>query len=786
MTKYLLITLLIFQVYFPAAQEKFTLWGFVKDKETGEPLIGANVWLANTNIGVFTDVHGFYSLEVYNTQNIEVNASFVGYKLHQEKISAQKNTQHTIFLIPGMGIGEVEVKANNPMNKITKVGVMEIPVKMVKNLPMFGEYDVLKAMQLLPGIQGGSDGRSGLYVRGGSPDQNLFMLDGTPLYYVNHLGGFVSVFHPDILKNIKLYKGGFPSRFGGRLSSIIDLRLKEGNKKKLHGSYGVGIVSGDFTLEGPIVKDRTSFIVSLRRVWVDFLLRPSTKIGLKYASMGYNFYDIYGKISHDINSKNKLYLSFYGGDDRLGFFYNNKGEKIKNNTKYIWGNILATSRWHHVYSSKIYSDITLFYTRYRYKNNTRYRSNNSEGYNLYSTGVNDLGFKTDFSWHIKNNLIRFGGGISYNWFNPGLIRYKSIENIETNKTVIGVSNKDNATNTFVYAESDYNPNPWLKLNIGFRATNYQTQGTNFFSAEPRISFSLNTNKIGVLKFGYSEMVQPVHMLTYSGSVFPTDIWLPSSPEIAPAKSKQLSVGFSKKIKEQGIIISLEGYNKKLKNLIEVKGGVPLVNTQSWDENVEKEGIGTSKGIELFIKKETGKSKGWLSYTLSKSDRQFMNINNGIPYVFKYDRKHDISIVLSHSISEKIDVSATWLYGSGYPTTLHHGVYQTIIPHGWSSSTISNEPFEMRGEAYIYPGKNWLKMRDYHKLDIGVNLRKKKKNKKGNNILRTWTLGIYNIYNRQNPVYYYYDYKNQHNKSPIVIFQQSGFPFFPTLKYSITF
>ncbi|WP_346859433.1 TonB-dependent receptor [uncultured Draconibacterium sp.] len=777
--------LFLFFSLFSFAQERVTLSGLVKDKTTGEPLIGANIILLGSNNGISSDSYGFYSLEAKKTSTL-LKASFIGYKPFEEEIDLKTSLHFDILLEPGIELEEVQVSALKKIEDRLELGAVEIPVKQIKNMPMFGEPDVLKTMQLLPGVQAGSEGRSGLYVRGGSPDQNLFMLDGTSLYYVNHLGGFVSVFHPDILKNVKLYKGGYPARFGGRLSSVVDLRMKEGNKKELHGSYGIGLISGDITLEGPIKTDKTSFIVSARRVWLDILSRPITRVAFQGATLGYNFYDVYGKISHEVDAFNRLYISFYGGDDKLGTSFKDTEDDINSKTKYIWGNIQSTLRWNRVYTPKVNSDVTLFYTRYRYSNNISYSTGAAEGYNKYFTGVHDLGLKADYNWYVSENYKqRFGAGFSKNWFKPGQINVENTDdNIKTD-TLIGTQNQIQALNAYIYSEHEIVPFKWWNFNAGVRLANYRTESKHYFSIEPRFLSVFNLNKLGALKLAYTKMVQPVHMLTYSGSTFPIDIWLPSTPEIPPGIATQYSIGYSKTFAEGTYELSLEVYDKQMKQLVEVKGGVPLVSTNSWEQNVEQNGIGNSRGIEFLLRKSTGKNTGWISYTLSKSDREFENINNGKPYPFNYDRRHDISIVFNRKLKENIDFSATWIYGTGYPTTLHNGVYLAVENINHTVDSPSDPIFQTSGEAYLYPGKNWLRMSAYHRLDLGFNFRKNI-NKKGKTSERTWTVGVYNAYNRQNAVAYYYEHRNQDSDNPIVLYQQSGFPFIPTIKYSVKF
>jgi len=785
MVRYLCILALVLISMLSYSQQKYTINGLVRDKSTGEPLIGANVLVSPGGFGSGTDAYGFYSIVAVQS-SVMLKASHVGYKPFQQTLNLIGNLRFDILLEPGLELAEVEVTATRRVEERLELGMTEITAAQVKQLPMLGEPDVLKAMQLLPGVQGGADGRSGLYVRGGSPDQNLFMLDGTPIYYVNHLGGFVSVFHPDILKNIKLFKGGFPARFGGRLSSVVDLRMKEGNKKEFQGSYGIGLISGDVTLEGPMKTDKTSFIVSARRVWADLLLRPATKIAFQHASMGYNFYDFFGKISHEADARNRFYFSLYGGDDRLGFFFNIREDKIRSNARYIWGNVLSTLRWNHIHNARLNSDVTLLYTRYRYINDLFFKEKDIKGNNLYSTGVNDFGLKADYNWRLaKNYTARFGGGVSGNWFVPGKISNTVTQNGEKTTETIGAQNRTNALNTYVYAENEFAPFKWFSFNAGMRLVNFRVGGKNYFSAEPRFLSAFNFGKTGAIKFGYTHMMQPVHMLTFSGTAFPTDIWLPSTPEIPPGLATQFSVGYSKSLDNGAYELSLELYKKEMKQLVDVKGGVPLVNTLPWEQNVEKNGTGKSEGLELFLQKKQGSTTGWISYTWSKADRLFQNLNNGKPYPFKYDRRHDFSIVFNRELSRNLDFSATWIYGSGYPTTLYNGVYQAIQPKGYIESP-TDIPFDMGyHEAALYPGKNWLRMRDYHRLDLGFNFRKERKNKKGKNQERIWTFGVYNAYNRQNAVFYYFS-NNGQSDALVKLYQQSGFPIIPSIKYSVKF
>lgn len=783
--KQLLIIILIcgFSIKTFGQTDKLIITGLVKDNVTGEPLIGANVYCPDNMKGCSTDVYGWFKLEVPKTNIIQLQASFVGYnKLTKEITIPSQSSIITLELTPGVNLEEINVSAIRPIEERMEVSSIEIPIQQIKKMPIFGEPDALKSIQLLPGVQAGADGRSGLYVRGGSPDQNMFLLDGTPVYYINHLGGFISVFHPANLKNVKLYKSGFPARYGGRLSSIVDLRMKEGNKKEHHGSWGVGLVSGDLNLEGPIVKDKTSYLVSYRRVWLDLLTRPITKISFKEFSMGYNFYDFFGKISHEQDNNNRFYFSLYGGDDRLGYNYRMDKGKTKGYTKSIWGNLLSTMRWNHIFSSSMNSDITLYYTRYRYKTAQSFKTENAKGSDIYYTGVNDWGIKADFHHLISNSYtVHFGGGLSLKHFKPGQKHYKRDTSDADINSLIGSQNQTQVSTSFLYCENEFQISKSLLFNIGARISNLNVDQKNYLNLEPRFLGKWNLKDWGTLNFSYSRMKQDVHLVSYSGAFFPTDIWLPSNKIIKPGSADQFSVEYTKTVANGLLELSIGAYNKKLKNQLEVKGGTTLINTNEWYENVEKNGTGTSKGIEFLIQKKQGATTGWISYTFAKSTRSFQNINKGASYPYKYDRTHDCSVVICHQFSKKVDCSATWIIGTGYPTTLYNGKYPTTVQEQWEIKSPTQEVFNIDDEAFIYPGKNWLRLTTYHRLDLGINFHKQKGNK-----IRTWTIGVYNAYNSQNAAFYMFRHKNGQQDQPLVLKQQSGFPFIPTVKYSVKF
>lgn len=786
-TLILLVFILILSV---GHSQTVTISGYVKDADTGEILFGATLYDSETKHVTLSNEYGFYSIDLPIDTLADFTVSYVGYQMQEEYVACTENQSINFYLKSENLLDEVVIKTNKekPIQERTEIGVVQIPIKQIQTLPALGgETDIIKALQLMPGVQSGPEGSSQLYVRGGSPDQNLMLLDDVPLYYVNHLGGFVSVFNTDAINSVKLIKGGFPAKYGNRLSSIVDIRMKEGNNQGFNGKATIGIIASKISVEGPLKNENTSYLISIRRMLYDLLFRPiSYFVSNQAGSVGYHFYDINAKINHQLSDKNRLFFSLYGGDDKLGVTGYADDNKSKFNTR--WGNRLAALRYNHVFNNKLFSNTTLSFTRYRFLIESIYKEkeNNEtlKGYNGFKSAINDVKLKTDLQYfiHPKYN-IRFGVESTRHTFKPGVTTYDYSDfSYSELDTVIG-DFRLNSLEGAAYLENDIKLGKRLGANLGVRYNLYYVEGKIYSSFEPRFLVNFQFMEKAAVKASYSKMQQNVHLLTSSGMGMPVDLWLPATEKVAPQTSAQWSLGYAQSFGEQNYEFSIETYYKKMKNLIAYKEGASYLGTNTdWQDKVETNGEGTSYGIELLWQKKEGKTTGWVSYTYAKSDRRFANINEGKAYPFKYDRRHDVSIVFNHKLTKRTDFSATWSYGSGYAYTLAIGRYELPdnVDDGWE-----NHP----NEIYIYDGRNNERMRDFHRLDIGFNFHKIKKNRE-----RIWNVSVFNVYNRRNPYYYYFedkvDYDYQGNEiegsRKTVLKQQSLFPIMPSVSYSWKF
>jgi hypothetical protein len=759
--------------------------GFVRDSLNNEPLIGATVWDVEKKIGTSTDNFGHYALTIPNKQETLLEVSFIGYQT--KKIEIEKTAKRVDFyLSEGLVLEEISVIGQKRIEERIETGVLSVPISQMKKLPVIGEPDVLKIMQLMPGIQGGSEGRSGLFVRGGSADQNLMLLDGAPVYYVNHYGNFLSLFHPEIISSLKLYKGAFPAKYGGRLSSVVDMRMREGNKKEHKGSFGIGLLSADILLEGPIKKDTTSYIFSARRFYLDAIMRPAILLISDFVTVGYQFYDIYGKISHAFNEDSRLFISLYAGEDSYGFrILPWEDENFKGKSKTSWGNILTTARLNSKINNKMVADFILGYTRYF---NGQFQNYDIDSINFYSgtnSNVQDFSFKSEFNYTLSNWYeMSFGAGVVRHRFQPGSITSQ----VSMKDSIMSYNSFSNPIHIgwepHAYLESIIKPFNFAKFNIGARYSSYWVDGYNYQKIEPRLLVVLGTNTTGVFKLSYTENMQPLHLLSYQNMGSPNDLWMPATAKIPPAQSAQYSIEYAKTL-FRDYEISLQAYQKEFYNMIDYKDGVSYNTTdQDWQEKVEINGVGTSKGIEFLFRKNSGNTTGWLGYTLSKTDRFFESKNNGNPYPYIYDRRHDLSLVINHSFNKKYNLSASWVFGTGYPMTLDIGYYQNFMRPGYMRDNEPEgiNPYVLAARAVLYSDKNGVRMGNMHKLDIAFNINGK--TKKGRD--KTWSFNLYNAYNRQNPAHYYYDWVDRNDKSKgKSLWQQSGIPIMPSFTYRVS-
>lgn len=790
MKSFLLFLFLLFSI--SGVAQTYTISGYVYDAESGEKLISANVFNGLTYEGTVTNNFGFYSLTL-PAGTLELTASYIGYETKIQDIELSENM--TVDLALGLEnyLDEIEIVAEKQRNvaEESAMSTIEVPVLQIKKIPaLLGEVDVLKALQLLPGVQSGGEGQSGLYVRGGSPDQNLVLLDGVPVYNANHLFGFYSVFNADAIKDVKLVKGGFPARYGGRLSSVLEINMKEGNMKEFHGSGSIGLIASKLTLEGPIKTDKTSFIVSARRTYIDLLARPIIKKAFADEGgsgvAGYYFSDVNAKINHVFSDKDRLYFSVYTGTDKFFADFEEDGDSYRDFTDNTlgWGNITSALRWNHLWSPKLFSNTSLTYSRYDINLNSSFgsddkRENSLEEFKLsYGSGIYDLAAKIDFDYYPNpNHFIRFGvSGIQHN-FEPGAFGlFARVDNEIEIDTTIGQQNVDSGEFD-AYIEDDIKVSDKFKVNVGAHLSLFNVQSKNYFSAQPRISMRYLLSDDQSLKASFATMNQYINLLTTEGIGLPTDIWVPSTAKIVPQESWQAAVGYAFKL-TQDLDMTVEGYYKEMKNIVSFKDGEGFFDESlsDWGDRVTQ-GDGDSFGVELFLQKKTGRLTGWVGYTWSKTTRQFDDLNGGREFPFSYDRRHDVSIVAQYDLSKRVNISGTWVYGTGNAVTLASSSFRTVYEEKFG---------DISAEVQDYTDKNNFRMGAYHRMDIGINFVKKKSSH-----TRTWSFGAYNAYNRKNPFYIYIDTDRTIDNQGVetstkVLKQQSIFPILPYFSYSFKF
>ena len=788
MGKYL-FTVFLCMVILKVSAQKSSVSGTVKDAETGETLIGVNIFDKKNQKGANTNNYGFFSYSSFE-QEVELIFSYVGYESKLISITLQSDTLLTIEMNPSGLLNEVVIESerSDPIQESTQMGAVNVPLREIKNLPaLMGEVDIFKVIQLLPGVQSGSEGTSGLYVRGGSPDQNLILLDGVPVYNASHLFGFFSVFNDGAINNVELIKGGFPARFGGRLSSVIDISMKEGNMKEFHGEGSIGLIASKITLEGPILKDKTSFLFSARRTYLDMIARPIVKSSTGgNEDVGYYFYDLNAKVNHVFDERNRLYLSYYGGQDVAYSKYKNTSDRpdgvnVSNEEAGLgWGNNIAAVRWNHVFNQRLFANFTGTFTQYKFRVFSEYEDSFTSSLvdapvqEFYSTdyfsGIRDVAVKADFDF-IPNpdHYIRWGGSWINHRFTPGVFASKENERPEIKE---GGAPSD-SQEISLYLEDDFSVGDRLKFNVGAHFSGFLAGNETYTSLQPRLTARYLLNSNSSIKISYVQMAQFIHLLTNAGLGLPTDLWVPSTDRIGPQESWQAAAGYFRKL-GYGLELSVEAYYKDMQGVIEYEDGASFLNTtEDWQDKVAS-GEGRSYGLEVLLQKKTGKTTGWIGYTLSKTERRFDDINFGEWFPFRYDRRHDISVTAVHKLSEKIDISGTWVFGTGNFITVPTQRYQ-------HSTTVINDSNTQYGGLYVdyFESRNNYQMKSYHRMDLGINFHKVKKWGK-----RTWNISTYNVYSRLNPFYMdiSYNYDLQRNQ----LRQFSLFPIVPSVSYRFTF
>ncbi|HTE29739.1 MAG TPA: TonB-dependent receptor [Chryseolinea sp.] len=782
--KPLFLSFLLIIVCSAHAQE-FTINGTVRDDLSGESLIGATIFNPRSHQGATTNNYGLYSL-TQTRDSVTLHISYVGYKPSSIKFLLTKDTTLNIGLSNGTLLQEIVIQetATDKIQESSRMGTIDVPIEQIKALPAFmGEVDVLKVLQLLPGVQAGSEGSSGLYVRGGGPDQNLILLDGVPVYNASHLFGFFSVFNADAINRVELVKGGFPARYGGRLSSVIDITMKEGDSKKIRAEGSIGLVASRLTVEGPVgKKNNTTFIVSGRRTYIDVLASPLIRLSTKGDERaGYYFYDFNAKINQRINEKNRVFLSLYAGNDkahadsRYSDNFESQSYDSEDNLGLRWGNMTTALRWNSIINKKLFSNVSATYSRYKFEVSADSRETTTEGDSAttdffkskYVSGIRDFALKADLEYlPSPNHYIRFGAQVADHLFSPGVLNYRSTDVADST-----FGSFEKKTHEFLlYLEDDFLITPSLKVNAGLHASGWLVDGKMYSSLQPRVSARYLLSPQFSLKASYAKMSQFIHLLSNAGIGLPTDLWVPATAKVGPENSYLTSVGAAYNLNNQ-YEFSVEGYYKNMKGLIEYKDGADYLNIENdWQTKVEI-GKGNSYGLEFFLQKKTGKFSGWIGYTLSWTNRTFDNINEGKTFPYRYDRRHDIKIAAIYEVKKNNQFSLTWVYGTGAAVSLPQSHYQQIQPMLYPSA------FDDASIDY-YGGRNSFRMRAYHRLDLSFTTTKKMKWGE-----RSWSFGVYNAYNRKNP---FFIGRTDSGFGQMKFVQYSLFPIIPSISYRFKF
>lgn len=763
--------LLVIQSLGVFAQEKFTISGYAEDISNNERLIGASIFV-NYNTGVATNNFGFYSITLPKG-SYQLTCTYVGYKTFVKRITLVADTLIDLRLQTGLEIEEIKVNAkrvDKANAQLSTLSLLNPDMKELDRMPVvFGERDVLKTLQFHPGIKSARENSAGFNVRGGSSDQNLILLDGVPVYNVNHLFGFFSVFNSDAIKNVSLYKGGIPARYGGRLSSVLDISMKEGNMKESHGVFSISPISARMTYEAPIKKDTAAFIVSLRRTMLDIpMVLYQTTVG-KENKYGYYFYDFNAKTNWIINPKNRIYLSVYSGKDNQ--FNNGNSEGTKSKFRYKWGNITSVFRWNSNLSQKLFSNVLSYYSKYQLNNLGSSYSEDQKVVFMADSEMQDLTLKADFDWYVSPSYtLRFGGKASRISFAPNIVQMIGNDS----EITLNEEQKNNSGNFESFIENNLKKG-MFNLNFGFRGVIYNTGKKTYRYVEPRAAMLFQSPGDFSANISYTKMTQFIHLLSNSSLGMPTNLWVASTDEVKPQKSAQLSTGIEKQFQKYSF--GVEAYYKWMYNVIRFEEGAVFLSSKDskWYENISV-GQGRSYGVEFLAKKVQGELTGMLSYTLAWSEGQFDDVNLGKWFPHKYDRRHDVSLLGEYSIFKNNHNEKSFSFGftlqSGNNISMPDVEFEGMFLPGAKEATQGVPGWQKLRQSYNNP--NNVKMPVFHHLDLGYNTTRKLKNGR----TYTWSFSIYNVYNRMNPWYYY--------KSDNKVKQVSLFPIIPSVGFKYVF
>jgi len=776
--------LFVISVSWAQAQNKYTISGFIKEAESGENLLGANVYIKELLVGTTSNQYGFFSITVEEGQ-YHLVISYLGFEDIIEEIDLTKNIRYNSSLAPSaITTGEVVIEAERSDKNIesaqiesAQMGKLNLEVDQIKMLPAFmGEVDILKTIQLLPGVQSAGEGNSGFYVRGGGPDQNLVLLDEAVVYNVAHLFGFFSVFNADAIKNVELIKGGMPANYGGRLSSVLDIAMKEGNRKKFEMDGGIGLISSRLTLQGPLKKNVSSFIVSGRRTYIDILTKPFVK-NTPFNGTGYYFYDLTTKVNYDISDNDRLYLSGYFGRDVFTYSQSQSGFKVK----IPWGNATASLRWNHLFNDKMFVNTSLIFSDYDFS----FGIEQNEFELVLFSGVRDFNTKVDFNYfpNVRHN-IKFGVNHIYHIFTPSSASASQGDvEFDTGDII-----KQYAHEGAVYFNDEFSLTEMIKLNAGLRLSGFSHVGPftrftkddvgsitgeikysggemikTYTGIEPRISMRYQLDSKSSVKVAYTRNNQYIHLASLASVSLPTDVWVGSSDKVKPQLGTQYAAGYFRNLLDNRYETSVELYYKDMDNLIEYEDGfIPSDNIQDNADNHFSYGKGNSYGVELFIKKRTGDLTGWIGYTIAKTTRVFEDLNGGKTFPAKYDRTHDLAVVATYDLkkldkrelSDSLSVIRKVLGRmNNWIRKRHLTLGATFIYATGNSLTLPVERFQFEGNIVnVYGDRNWYRMIPYHRSDVSVTMH----GKENKRYKSSWNFSIYNVYSRANPYFLYFN------------------------------
>lgn len=781
------ILLLLCCLYVPGfaqSPKKVVVSGYVLDLESGEPLIGASVAELYSQQGAYTNHFGFFSIPMPPAAQYCLLFRYGGYKEKKTCLSTLTDTLIKVYLPFHASTDTVLIEAAQRL--APELGKLQISTTTIEKLPiLLGEKDVLKSLQILPGIKMGAEGSAGLHVRGGSPDQNLILLDDVPLYYVNHLAGLFSLFDPGALSQATVYKGIFPAAYHGRTASIIDLRMKEGNKRKHKHYLSLGLMSLKARTEGPIKPDTASYLFSGRLSNILPVTLASNLLNKDGFATTYYFYDLYGKVNYQLNSKDKLQLSLYAGEDKLKF-----GEKtpgFKGQLIQKWGNQLAALRWSRIWGSSLFSNLTIATTRFFY--DTKGQSAVLEAQEVVeqnelflSTGISDLIAKMDIEWAASPRHF-FKMGIKYipHTFRPAYLKLHEQDVESGTENHVQLGNKQlKTTSLSVYAEDEIKLfHAWI-LRMGAAISTYQSGEKKYLYPEPRLSLHWAPGESLRLQLAYAYMVQYLHLLSNSRLGLPTDVWVPATAKVPPQYAHQWSAGASWQF-PASLSLNIEAYYKTLGGLnTYLEGSNLLTATDEWENALALQGKGEAYGLEILLEKNSGATTGWFGYTFAVSTRQFDQINNGKPFPYNYDRRHEVSLLLLHRFHQNLSLSALWTLSSGRPFTFATSVYdlRSYDPTTWRGVSEPDESRPHFFQAEYYTARNNIRLPTYHRLDLSLQFYRQRAFGE-----RTFTVGVYNIYSRKNPYMYFYRRELQGDDG---LKQVSLFPFLPYINFAWTF